>query len=135
MKRTVRVRGEAGDSLVEILVAVAILSILLVVLVSALSTGVFGVRASNRLTSATNLATSQLESIKASEYITGATATSYALISSAPYTISYTTSYYSSTCSCFTSTPADDSGMQWITVTVSHQGETLAEVSNYKVNR
>ncbi len=126
---------EAGASLVEILVAVAIVASALVILVAALSTGAFAVRSSNRLTTATNLAASQLESIKADEYITGATTISYTLISSAPYSISYTTSYYSSTCRCFTSAPADDRGMQWITVTVSHEGEALVVVSNYKVNR
>lgn len=130
-----KVCDESGASLVELLAALGIIVSALVIFVTALSTGAFGVRATDQLTNATNLASSQLESIKASAYITGATTSSYALIPSAPYSISYSISYYSVTCPCFTPSPADDSGMQHITVTVSYQGTPLIVMSNYKVNR
>ena len=122
---------EAGDTLVELLAAVAIISISLTVLVSALSTGAFGVRTSNQLTAATSLAASQLESIKAAGYTTGTI--SYPVIPAGAYTIEQEISYWDG--ASFTSNPLSDAGLQWITVTVSHQGEVLVEVSNYKVNR
>lgn len=122
---------EAGDSLIEILVAVAIISMSLIILVAALSTGGFGVRASNQLTTATNLAAIQLESIKATAYITGTV--SYPTIPAGAYTINQEISYWDGV--SFTPVPGADSGMQWITVTVSYEGEALVVVSNYKANR
>jgi type II secretory pathway pseudopilin PulG len=124
-------RGEAGDSLIEILAAVAIIAMTLTVLVLSLSTGALGVRTANRLTTATNLAAAQLESIKATEYVTGTA--SYPTIPTDGYTISQEISYWDGT--SFTSVPGDDSGMQWITVTVSYGGDALVIIGNYKVNR
>jgi len=124
-------RGEAGDSLVEILAAVAIIATTLTVLVLSLSTGALGVRTANQLTTATNLAIAQLESIKAAEYVTDTA--SYPPIPTDGYTISQDISYWDG--SSFTSIPGVDSGMQWITVTVSYGGDALVVISNYKVNR
>lgn len=117
--RKLRGRGEAGDSLVEILVAVAIIGMSLVVLVAALSTGAVGVRTSSRLTTAANLAASQLENIKGAPYDA---AGAYPLVSALPgYTVTVSSSVIVT-------------GLQQVTVTVSHQGGEL-EVSNYKVDR
>jgi len=124
-------RGERGASLVEILAAVAVISLSLVVLIASLSTGALAVRTSNRLTRAANLAAVQLESIKAADYVTGTV--SYPTIPTGAYTIDQEISYWGG--SSFASAPGADSGMQWITVTVSYDGEALAVVSNYKVNR
>jgi len=124
-------RGEAGDSLVEILVAVAIIATALTVLILSLSTGALGVHTVNQLTTATNLATAQLESIKAAEYVTGTAG--YPAIPADTYTISQDISYWDG--SSFTPVPGVDSGMQWVTVTVSYGGDALVVISNYKVNR
>lgn len=124
-------RGEAGASLVELLVAMAIIATALVVFITALSTGAFAVSASDQLTRATNLAASQLETVKAAEYLTGTV--SYATIPAGDYDINQQISYWNG--SSFTSAPGADSGMQWITVTVSYDGATLVTISNYKVNR
>jgi type II secretory pathway pseudopilin PulG len=116
-----RVRDlQAGDTLVEILAAVAIISLALVVFVAALSTASFGVRAADQLTTATNLAASQLETVKGASYdATGA----YPLIVVPP---GYT---------AILSSNVITTGLQQVTVTVSFQGQTLALVSNYKVER
>ncbi|HEC33675.1 MAG TPA: type II secretion system protein [Chloroflexi bacterium] len=113
-------KQEAGASLVEILVAVAIVGIALVVLVAALSTGAFAVRSSSRLTTATNLTASQLESIKAAAYdAVGA----YPLVAAPPgYAV-------------VVSTDVITTGLQQVTVTVSYQGETLVVMGGYKVDR
>ena len=113
-------RHEAGDSLIELLVALAIISIALSVFVLSLSTGVMGVRNSNRLTTANNLALSQLETVKGADYDAGG---SYSTISTpANYGI-------------LLSTHVISSGLQQITVTISYNGADLVSVSNYKVNR
>jgi type II secretory pathway pseudopilin PulG len=122
---------ETGDSLLEVLVALAIISMSLVVLIAALSTASFGVRTASQLTTATNLAAAQLETIKGASYSTGTAA--YLAIPAGGYAISQTISYWDG--AQFTTDPAADKGMQWITVTISYQGETLVMVSNYKVDR
>ncbi len=110
---------EAGDTLIEILAAVAIISMALVVLVSALSTGAFGVRNAGRLTTATNLAAGQLETIKAAPYDA---AGAYPLIGASPgYTVTI-------------SSRVVITGLQQVTVTVAYDGGAVV-VSNYKVER
>lgn len=114
------VRGETGATLVEILVALAIIASTLTIFVIALSTGAFGVRTAERLTTANNLAASQLESIKGATYDA---AGAYVPIPALPgYAVAVTSREIVT-------------GLQQITVTVSLQGETLSTVSNYKVNR
>lgn len=97
----------------------AIISMALVVLITALSTASFGVHTSNRLTTATNLAASQLETIKAAPYDA---AGAYPLISTSPgYTITI-------------SSQVIITGLQQVTVTVAYEGGTVV-MSNYKVER
>jgi hypothetical protein len=106
-------------------VAVAIVALALTVFVAGLSTGAFAVRASNRLTTANNLAAVQLESIKAQTYAApsscGAIDT-YAKIAEPPgYAITVATCQMSSK-------------LEQVTVTVSYAGGSVV-VSNYKVDR
>jgi type II secretory pathway pseudopilin PulG len=116
---TARRGGEAGASLVEILVAVGIISTALVILVAALSTGAFAVRNADQLTTATNLATSQLESIKAEPYDP---AGAYDLVDRpSGYTIAIDSNQIIT-------------GLQQVTVTVSFDVGAVT-VSNYKVSR
>ena len=90
----------------------------------------------NRVT-AENLARSQLECIKDHPYITGAIPISYTTVCTvtevSSYPIDVGISYWDS--SNFTSNPSADSGMQSITVTVSHSGEALITIEDYKVDR
>lgn len=105
----------------EILVSVGIISVALTVLVAALSTGAFAVRTSNRLTTATNLAASQLESIKAATY-NDVVAGTVGSVAAAPYASDITTRMLGA-------------GLLEVTVSVSYEGETLVTVSDYKVDR
>jgi type II secretory pathway pseudopilin PulG len=106
--------------LIEVVVAMAIIAMALSVLITALSTGAFGVRTSNRLGRANNLAASQLETIKGSAYDA---AGAYPIVAYPPdYDVSLSHHIVSP-------------GLQHITVSVAYQGETLAVVSNYKVDR
>ena len=111
---------EAGSSLVEILVAVAIIALTLTVLITALSTGALAVRNANRLTTANNLSASQLEVVKGADYDPGG---GYDII---PAPEGY---------SVLTSADVITTGLQQVTVTVSYEGETLMIISNHKVDR
>jgi len=132
--RSVAVANERGVSLVEVLVAVAILAIVLSGFLAALSTGALGVGVVRERVAAENLARSQLEYTKNYTYTYGAT--SYPPIaSSAGGSITIGVSYWFSSTQEFTSNPDHDSGIQWITVTISHKGEPVFAIENYKVDR
>ncbi len=130
---------EKGAGLVEVLVAVAIIVIVLTVFLSALSTGSLGVSVVHERVTAENLARSQLECIKNHRYITGAIPISYTtactVMQLSTYPVDLSISYWYSPTETFTSTAPNDSGMQWITVTVSHNGEQVFTIEEYKVDR
>jgi type II secretory pathway pseudopilin PulG len=111
---------QCGATLIEVLVSVGILAAALMILVTALSTGSFAVRSADTLTTASNLAGSQLESIKAQSY--DASGATYTSIATPPgYGVSIATNVIAT-------------GLQQITVTVTYQGGSLT-VSNFKVDR
>ena len=109
--------AQAGATLIEVLVALGILASAIVILIAGLSTGSFAVRSTDALTTASNLAAAQLESIKAQPF--GAAYTKVAEPSG--YTLSITQSPVAA-------------GLQQITVTVVFNSGSF-KVSNYKVNR
>lgn len=123
--------NQRGESLVELLVSLGLITTVLAVFVLSLSTGAMGVSINRQLTTAQTLALSQLESIKAAPYQRGAPG--YPGIASGEYTLSQTLRYWNG--AAFTENSADDQGMQQITVTVSLNGKPLLSVSNYKVDR
>lgn len=108
-----------GASLVEVLVAVAIMAIVLTIFLSALSTGSLGVSVVHERVTAENIARSQLEYVKETGFTDHYTPTA---ISHTGYTaaISATTIY---------------TGVQLITVTVSYDGEPTFTIEEYKVDR
>ncbi|MGC9399081.1 MAG: type IV pilus modification PilV family protein [Anaerolineae bacterium] len=115
-----RRNGERGDSLLELLIAIAIISLALVVFITSLSTGALGVGYNARRTRALTLATSQLEAVKAAAYDAGG---AYATIAAPDgYTILLDTAVIST-------------GLQQVTATVLYNGDVLVSISNYKVNR
>jgi type II secretory pathway pseudopilin PulG len=129
---------EKGDTLVEILVAVAIIAIVITAFLTALSTGVFGVARVRRRVTAENLARAQLEYVKNHTYDPGTD--SYPIIEylEEDYSITVDVSYWNSSTQSFT-TDSDvdpvECGMQWITVTVSYDGEPIFAVADYKLDR
>jgi len=120
------VGGERGMGLVEVLVAVAILGVTLVVLLAAISTGSVGVATTEEGVTAENLARSQLEYTKSQTY--SAAPASYA-------TVTPPAGYSVSVQAASISTPATDSSIQMITVTITRDGETLLTVEDFKVDR
>jgi prepilin-type N-terminal cleavage/methylation domain-containing protein len=132
--------GERGESLVEVLVAVAVIAVVLGGFIAALSTGVFSVAVVRERVTAENLARAQLECIQSHPYIRGAAPISYTTACAATqpstYPVDLSISYYSPTSTPpFTSIPEFDSGLQWITVTIYHKGEPVFRIEDYKAER
>jgi type II secretory pathway pseudopilin PulG len=115
--------SERGESLVEILISVAIIAIVITAFLAALSTGAFSVALVRKQVTAENLARSQLEYVKNQDYIT---TTDYSLISVSPSYSAYTVTVQSFEIS---------SGLQLITVTVFYDDKPTFTVEDYKVNR
>ena len=129
---------EGGESLAEVLVAVAIIAIVLSGFLAALSTGTLGVGVVRERVTAQNLARAQLECIKDLPYIRSAYPITYATACAATqlsaYAVELSISYWLSP--SFTADPLDDNGMQWITVTVYHNNdESVFTIEDYKVSR
>lgn len=117
--------GEAGVTLVEVLIAVAILSVAITGLVAAFSTGSLSIRKTDRLITAESLARSQLEFTKSQTYL--AAPSSYATVTPVPlgYSIS----------SDATSISGRDANVQKITVTVQYEGDVLLALEGFKLDR
>lgn len=127
--------GETGQSLVEELVAIAIVSLGLVIIIAAVSTGSLGVSTTNDRVTAENLARSQLELIKDAAYSPDPTATPYPTVSPVQgYTVTGGIEYWIAPSGPFTSTVRDD-GLQKLTVSVSGGKGTLLQLEGYKVDR
>ena len=116
--------GERGDSLVEILVAVAIMAIVLTIFLSALSTGTLSTGVVHKRVTAEIIARAQLEHAKHSDFISG---TNYYT----PTEISDSHPGYAAVISATTI----NTGLQLITITVSYNGEPVFTIEDYKVDR
>ena len=127
--------GEEGQSLVEVLVAIAITGLCLVIVIAGLSTGSMGVRTAGDRVTAENLARSQLELIKDAVYSPDPTASPYPTVSPMPgYSVAVGIEYWIAPSGPFTSAVRND-GLQKVTVSVSGVGGTLLALEGYKVDR
>ena len=124
--RKVRVwlQDQRGISLVELLVALAIMGIAAVAFIVPLSTGAIAVRDSDEGIVAQSLAKSQLEYTKSYPY--NSLATTYpTVVPQEGYDITVNVS----------SVSGADGDIQKITVTVSRDGNGLLVIEDYKVDR
>jgi prepilin-type N-terminal cleavage/methylation domain-containing protein len=116
-------QGENGFSLMEMLVAVAIIGIAITVFITALSTGSLSVSALNVGTIAQDLAQRQIEQIKSATY--DSTGASYTLVTApSGYTIGLAVN----------SALYADNKIQKLTVTISHNAQQVLVVEDYKGN-
>ncbi|MBS3753805.1 MAG: hypothetical protein KGY46_10525, partial [Anaerolineales bacterium] len=86
------------------------------------------------------LARSQSELIKNAPYESNPTSSPYPTVAPDPdYTVSVTIEYWdwdpSTETGVFIKTPGNNEGMQKIIVSVSSDGDTLKQISTYKVDR
>ncbi len=127
--------GETGQSLVEELVALAIVSLGLVIIIGALSTGSMGVRTANDRVTAENLARSQLELVKDAAYSPDPTAIPYPTVAPVQgYNVTVGVEYWIAPSGPFTSVVRND-GLQKLTVSVSGSKGALLQLEGYKVDR
>jgi Tfp pilus assembly protein PilV len=119
-----RLRSERGVALVEALVAVAIAGTALVMFLSGMSTGLLSTSQSDRLSTAHEIARSQVESTKAATY--HAPPYNYP---SVPAPSGYAASSTSSSIS------GAGAGIELITVTVTKGGVIVFNLQDFKVDR
>ncbi len=120
-KLRVCIQDQRGLSLVESIVAVAILGSAIVTFISGLSTGIIAVREGDQEAVAQRLVRTQLEYIKSCPYDTA-----YSEVDEPTgYNISVEVA----------SIPDTDTDIQKITVTISRDGDNILSVEDYKVNR
>ena len=126
------VQDQRGLGLVESLVAVAILGSAVVTFVVALSAGSIAVREQDEQVVAQSLAQTQLEYIKAQDYIL--TADYEPNDPEASYTTVDTPEGYTVAVGV-ASIPDTDTDIQKVTVTIYRESENIMTVADYKVNR
>jgi len=117
-------RNQRGGLLLESLVAIGLLTTVFSAAVSGLSTGSRGVATFHEITTAQNLARSQLQKTNNDPYC--AAPCSYTAIATPPgYTVTAEAQVYSGA----------DANLETIVVTVYHEGQPVASVEGIKANR
>ena len=117
-------RDEKGLTLVELIIALAIVGTTLIAFAVALSTGSLAVRENEQEVTVQSLARTQMEYTKAYPY--NSSATTYPTVN--------TTDNYSISVGV-TSIPATDVNIQKVTANISQSGQVLLTIEDYKVNR
>jgi prepilin-type N-terminal cleavage/methylation domain-containing protein len=116
--------GEAGMTLVETLVAIAILGVSVTAFILALSTGTIATRNQEEDALAQALAQTQMETIKAAAWdVSGASYTAISPPTGYSLVITTNSSLYST------------SNIQKVTVAVFRAGSAILTLEGYKVNR
>ncbi|MBM4433054.1 MAG: type II secretion system protein [Chloroflexi bacterium] len=130
-------RDKSGVTLLETLVALAILSLVVVAFLSGLSTTSRATIISDEQATAESLAKSEIEHIKSQTYINFSVpghGEYQSVTAPASYSIAATVSPINAT----TGQPlpaGQDNGIQKITVTINRNGSPVLTIEDYKVNR
>jgi type II secretory pathway pseudopilin PulG len=119
---------ERGVSLVEQLIALALLGVLVVTLLYGLSGATVAVGVVDEQVTSLNLATSALESVRGMSYVTGTSVYTPSLVVPPGYGVSVGSSAFLSASTVIT-------GLQWLTATVTHNGRMAVQISDLKANR
>jgi len=122
-------RGEAGVSLIETVVALAVLSTVAVTFLSGLATTSKAVFIADTQATAESLARSQMEWVKKADYVYEATQYPSAPISGDKDYLNYSV--------VITAQPLSnpDDGIQKITITVKRSEKVIIRLEGYKVDR
>ena len=127
-------RDERGMTLIETLVAVAILGAVGVVFLSGLAASSKAVMVSQERVAAESLAKSQMEYVKSSTYDDVNNPPVYGVDPNLPIPDGYSISVSAERKDPAEDGPGDD-GLQEITVTVDREGDTAFTLTAYKVDR
>ena len=135
MAARTRPSQESGLSLVEEVVALAVVSLGIILVVVMISTGVRGVTAVNDRSTAEGLARSQLELAKNAPYSPDLTAAPYpTVVPIPPYSVTTSVEYWTAPSGPFTTTVMN-SGLQKVIVRVIRDASVILQVESYKVQR
>ena len=126
-------RTEHGFTLIETLVALAILAITAVTFLSGLSIASKGVMVSQRRVTADTLAKSQMEYVKGSTYNDVDNPPVYDIDAGIAIPTGYGISVSAERLDPMNDGIANDDGLQKVTVIVSHEGEPLLTLVDYKL--
>lgn len=123
------IRGESGETLIITLVALVLISITTVAFLGGLATSTRASIIVDKRSTALSLASSQMEYVKNSTYVSGATTYTPASIPGADDYLGYSVTITAQALH----TP--DDGIQQITVSVLRDGNEILNISSYKDNR
>lgn len=123
-------KRQAGFTLVETAVAVALLVVIVISILSAFSATTLAATRHAQLTSLDRLARSDAEYIKSQAYSTTGT---YTNLAAANYTFSYQVNFYDPATNRFTA--ATDNGLQEIVLTVKGPNGSSEQLDFLKVQR
>ena len=130
-------KNEKGLTLIEVIIAVALLGIIVVAFFGALSTASKALFIADEQATAESLARTEMEYVKSVDYVTAPW--SYQLPSTPPWwDASHTlpAGYDNYTVNVSAAPlPGPDDGIQKITVTVSYLGDMVLTLEDYKVDR
>ena len=130
-----RMWAQKGQSLIEVLIALAILGVIAVTFLTALTTGSTAIIIADERTTAESLARSELEYVKNSNYDADNNPPQYIEDPNLSYPSNYSVSIEAIRLDPHGDGTDNDDGIQQITVDVYHQGNLVLSTSNYKVNR
>ncbi len=125
-------KNEKGFTLIEVIIAVALLGVIAIAFLSALGTASLAIFIADERATAESLARSQMEYVKNQSYDDTNNPPQYSLLSGIPggYTVNVTAESLNN----------PDDGIQKITIVVSHLGKEIISSGNstledYKVDR
>jgi prepilin-type N-terminal cleavage/methylation domain-containing protein len=127
--------SQLGMTLVEVLVALAILAAVAGVFLVGLSTSSKGIMVSQKSVTAESLAKSQMESIKSYTYDASNNPPNYEAAKLADIPASYDIAITAERLDPKGDGLDNDDGLQQITVTITRNAEEVITVTGYKVNR
>lgn len=123
-------KNQAGTSLIEVLVALAVLGLISIAILSALGTGAKATLIAREQATAESLARSQIEYVKGYPYAYAATTYPLDTTLTVPAEDGWTVLP-----AVVEPLHSADNGIQKITITVQRYGETLLSVTTYKADR
>lgn len=135
-----KARGQSGQTLLEVIIAIAVLGLVVSSLLAAMHITYKTTSDVNQRTVAESLARGELEYIKTCDYDGTNNPPQYGLdpaidLSCEPYSGNFEVAISAVRLDPSQNGTDDDEGIQQVTVTISADGEAILTVSEYKVDR